>query len=182
MVYYNRPALVQIIVCCLFGNRRLSEPTMTCQLGRLEQTSVKFESKYEDFHSRKSISKCRVQNIANCIAALVCQYAWCASRENMYHAGRTVNHFLKKRIPGTSTEPIFWQWWCTMYSIASNIPLRFVICHNTRKQTTIPVHVSGTWCQKQISKVWVKITSHIKLWDNIRFPPFTDASADANKG
>ena len=52
-------ALVQEMACRLLGPKSLSEPMLTyCQL----QPSVKFESKYERFHSQKCILICRLQN------------------------------------------------------------------------------------------------------------------------
>ena len=45
------------------GAKPLPEPILTDrQLDHLEQTSVKFESKYQTFHSWKCIWKCCVQN------------------------------------------------------------------------------------------------------------------------
>ena len=56
-----RSALVQIMVCRLFGTKPLDKPMLGyCQLDRQEQTSVKFESECYHFHSRKCIWKCRL--------------------------------------------------------------------------------------------------------------------------
>ena len=56
-------ALVHIMACRLFGAKPLSEPMLDyCKLDPWEQTSVKFESKYKTFHSRKCIWKDRQQN------------------------------------------------------------------------------------------------------------------------
>ena len=50
-------ALAQAMACRLFGARSM----LTCfQLDPKEQTSVKFESKYKMFYSRKCIWKCRL--------------------------------------------------------------------------------------------------------------------------
>ena len=50
--------MVQIMACCLFGTKPLSEPMLGYyQLDHKEQTSVKFWSKYKTFHSRKHIWK-----------------------------------------------------------------------------------------------------------------------------
>ena len=55
-------ALVKIMACRLFGAKPLSKPMLCyCQLDPFEQTSMKFESKYTFFHSRKCIWK-RLQN------------------------------------------------------------------------------------------------------------------------
>ena len=49
-------ALVQIMACCLFDSKSLSEPMLGyCELDTQEQTSVKFQSKYKTFHSQKCI-------------------------------------------------------------------------------------------------------------------------------
>ena len=50
--------LVQIMACHLFGAKLLSKPMLGyCQLGSWEQVSVKFESEFYHFHSRKGIWK-----------------------------------------------------------------------------------------------------------------------------
>ena len=54
------------MTCRLFGAKPLPEPMLVnCPLDPWEQTSVKFESKYKTFHSRKYIWKCRVRNIGH---------------------------------------------------------------------------------------------------------------------
>ena len=60
-------ALVQIMAYCL------SKPVLVyCQLDCKEQTSVKFSSKYQIFHSRKCIWKCRLQNTAHFVSDSTC--------------------------------------------------------------------------------------------------------------
>ena len=55
-------ALVQIMACRLFGDKPLSKPMLSyCQLDPYEQTSLKFQSKYTHFHSRKCISSPSLQ-------------------------------------------------------------------------------------------------------------------------
>ena len=55
-------ALVQIMAWRLFGAKPLSKPTLGyCQLDPKEQTSVKFQSKYKTFHSRKRTWKYRLR-------------------------------------------------------------------------------------------------------------------------
>ena len=55
--------LVQIMACQLFGAKPLSKPMLSyCQLDPKEQTSVKFQSKYKNFHSWKCIWKYRIWN------------------------------------------------------------------------------------------------------------------------
>ena len=56
-------ALVQIMACRLIGAKPLSKPMLAyCQLDPKEQTSVKFQSKFNHFHSRKCVWKCRLRN------------------------------------------------------------------------------------------------------------------------
>ena len=56
-------ALVQIIACRLLSAKPLSKPMVGyCKLDPSEQTSVKFQSKYKTFHSRKCIWKYRLPN------------------------------------------------------------------------------------------------------------------------
>ena len=54
-------ALVQIMACRLFGAKPLSEPMLAyCQLDSWEQFSVKFESEFYHFHSRKCLWICHL--------------------------------------------------------------------------------------------------------------------------
>ena len=56
MRQWTESALVQVMACHLFGVKPLHKPMLTyCQLNPQEQTSVKFESTYKTFHSRKCI-------------------------------------------------------------------------------------------------------------------------------
>ena len=58
--------LVQIMACRLFGDKPLFKPVLGyCQLDHWEQISVKFKSKYEIFHTRKCIWKCRLWNVSH---------------------------------------------------------------------------------------------------------------------
>ena len=51
------------MACRLLGAKPLSKPMLGyCQLDTKEQSSVKFKSKYETFHSQKCIRKYRLQN------------------------------------------------------------------------------------------------------------------------
>ena len=54
--------LVSIVTaCCLFGAKPYPEPMLVyCKWDSREQISVKFESEFYHFHSRKCISKCRL--------------------------------------------------------------------------------------------------------------------------
>ena len=52
----SQSILVQVMAYRLYGSKQLHEPMQTyCKLDPQKQTSVKFESKYKDFHSRKCI-------------------------------------------------------------------------------------------------------------------------------
>ena len=63
--------LVQVMAWCLNCARPLPEPIITyCQLDPWEQTSVKVESKYNDFQSKKCIWKYRLQNIGLGVVSL----------------------------------------------------------------------------------------------------------------
>ena len=53
--------LVQIMACYVFVVKPLSKPMLGyCQLDRQKQTSVKFESEFYQFHSRKCYWICRL--------------------------------------------------------------------------------------------------------------------------
>ena len=61
------------MACHLFSTKPLSEPTLAyCSLDPQEQISVKFKSKYNDIHSRKSIWKCCLQNVNHFVLAPMC--------------------------------------------------------------------------------------------------------------
>ena len=54
-------AFVQVIACRLFGAKPLPEPMLAnCQMDSWEQISVKLESEFYHFQSRKCILKCRL--------------------------------------------------------------------------------------------------------------------------
>ena len=61
MRQWNGSALVKVMACCLFGANLLPEPMLAyCQLDSWEQISVKLESEFYHFHSRKCIWNCRL--------------------------------------------------------------------------------------------------------------------------
>ena len=56
MRQWTGSALVQVVACHVFGAKPLPEPMLAyCQLVCWEQISVKFESEFSHFHSRKCI-------------------------------------------------------------------------------------------------------------------------------
>ena len=61
MRHLTGSALVQEMACRLFGAKLLPEPMLAyCQMDSWEQISVKFESEFYHFHSRKCIWNCRL--------------------------------------------------------------------------------------------------------------------------
>ena len=57
----SESVLVQVMDCRLFGAKPFSKLMLVyCQLDSWEQISVKFESEYYHFHSRKCIWNCRL--------------------------------------------------------------------------------------------------------------------------
>ena len=58
---WTGPSFGQVMACRLFGAKPLPEPMVVyCPLDSWEQASVKFESVFYPFHSRKCIWKCRL--------------------------------------------------------------------------------------------------------------------------
>ena len=73
MCHQSRPSLVQIMACRLFGAKPLSEPMLDyCKLDTCEHISTKFLSKYNNFHRRKRIWKCRLENGGHVVSASMC--------------------------------------------------------------------------------------------------------------
>ena len=61
------------MACRLDGVKPLSEPMLDyCQLDPSEQTSMKFQSKFKHFHSRKCTSNCRLRNGVHFVSAPMC--------------------------------------------------------------------------------------------------------------
>ena len=59
MHWWTGSSLLQVTACRLFGAKPLPKPMSAyCQLDSLEQFSVKFESEFCHFHSRKFIREC----------------------------------------------------------------------------------------------------------------------------
>ena len=59
MRQWTGSSLIQVMACRLFARKPLPEPMLIyCQLVSWEQVSMKFESKFYHFHSRKYIWKC----------------------------------------------------------------------------------------------------------------------------
>ena len=66
----TKPWLVEMMACCLVSTKPLYKPQLAYH--QLEQTSVKFESKFKYFHSRKCISNCHLQNGSQFLLASIC--------------------------------------------------------------------------------------------------------------
>ena len=65
------------MACHLFGAKPLPEPLLAyCQLDAWEQTSVKFESKYQNFSFKKIYLKCCLRNGGHFVAASMCWGNW----------------------------------------------------------------------------------------------------------
>ena len=61
MRQWTGSSLLQVMACRLFGAKPLPEPMLIyCQLDSWEHISVKFESEFYHFHSRKCSWKCRL--------------------------------------------------------------------------------------------------------------------------
>ena len=61
MRQWTGSSLVQVMACRLFGAKPLPEPMLSyCQLDSWEHISVKFESEFYHFHSRKCNWICRL--------------------------------------------------------------------------------------------------------------------------
>ena len=59
MIQWSGSSLVQVMACHLFSAKPLLEPILAfCQLDSWEYISVKLESEFYHFHSRKCIKKC----------------------------------------------------------------------------------------------------------------------------
>ena len=59
MRQWTGSALIQVMACCLYGTKPLPEPMLPfCQLDSWEKISVKFESRFYHFRSRKCTWKC----------------------------------------------------------------------------------------------------------------------------
>ena len=63
MPQYYKPPYILIKVCHMYGTIPLSEIMLPyCQMDFSKQISLTFESKYNNFHSRKLMRKVRMQN------------------------------------------------------------------------------------------------------------------------
>ena len=77
MRLWTGSALVQIMACRLFGAKPLSKPMLRyCQLDTKEQSSVKFQSKCQVFHSWKCIWKYRLRNGSHLIQGEMSWYGF----------------------------------------------------------------------------------------------------------
>ena len=73
MRHHTRPSLVQIMACRLSGAKPLSGPLLAYfLLNPWGYISVQFESKYNNVHWRKRVSKCHLQNGGHFLSRLQC--------------------------------------------------------------------------------------------------------------
>ena len=83
----------------LFDAKPLTKPVLTyCQLDPWEQTSVKFESKYKTFHSRKCIWKDHLRNGGHFVKR-------CVSWTQFHFSIFDIEHILQR---SQSSSPIYW--------------------------------------------------------------------------
>ena len=69
----NMPSLDRLMACRLVGSKLVSKALLIhYQLDHKEQTSEKFESKYNNFYTTKDISKCHLQNVGHFVCASIC--------------------------------------------------------------------------------------------------------------
>ena len=72
------------MACRLAGARPLFEPVLeSCWLDPWEQTSMKSQSKFRHFHSRKSIQKCCLENGGHLVSASTCKNAILPAKEHL---------------------------------------------------------------------------------------------------
>ena len=75
MHHWTRPSLVQIILCCLFTAKPLSEPMLVnCQMRHQGEISVHF-IQINPVHFGKWFWKCHVQNGGHFVSASICYSA-----------------------------------------------------------------------------------------------------------
>ena len=126
-------ALVQVMSCHLFGAKPLPEPMLTyCQLDSWEQISVKFESEFHHFHSRKCIWNCRLPK----------WQPFCSRGDELTEQ--------------MSTYQIFWSWWgnqmCRQWVVWNNFFYwKFVILRFTHWNG---IFLSERYAGDQIFSVW----------------------------
>ena len=88
MRQWTGSALVQVMACRLFGAKPLPEPMLAyCKLHPWEQISVKIETEFYQFHSRKCIWNCRLPK----------WWPFCPAGDELTHWGR-VTHICVSKI------------------------------------------------------------------------------------
>ena len=82
MHQYNIASLIQIMACCLFGAKPLSDPMLPyCQLDPKEQISVEFYSKIKNF-----IQENTLENVTCKMAAITSQTCVTSSVGNSHRS------------------------------------------------------------------------------------------------
>ena len=108
------------MACRLIGIKPLSEPMLEyCWFETYEQTSVKFVAKFINFHSRKCIRKCRMQNAVYFVSGPMCLCGSTSLGGNLPSFSNTITlliHFTH------STQRIFWNNRRSSQNILINTP------------------------------------------------------------
>ena len=82
--------------CRLDGAKPLSKPMLEyCQLDPKEQTSMKFQSEFKHFHSRKCTSKCRLQNGVHFVSASMSY----DTRRRLRIGGADTSSYFQHKVP-----------------------------------------------------------------------------------
>ena len=122
-----QPSLVQMMACRLVGAKPLSEPMLkNCQLDPKEQNSVKIQSKFIHFHSRKCIWICRLENGSHFVSAANYFYST-GTRTIIWSPQLAVNILRQRQNYSHFAEGIF-KWICLNENvwIALQVALKFV--------------------------------------------------------
>ena len=102
-------ALVQVMACRLFGAKPFPEPMLAfCQFDSREKKSVKFESEFSHFRSRKCIWNCRLPKWRPfCPGGMSQSLHRIPDRNALYSTRRRWNNWLAFPVPSGYMN----QWW-----------------------------------------------------------------------
>ena len=126
-------SFVQKMACCLFRAKQLFETMQAyCKFDLWVQTSVKFESKYNRFHTRKLIWKCCLQNDGHDTWAPV-HYGMCCTSDCVIMGLGCMRFFsLLYRLMWLWIFPLVHQIHCFVNTAIENISLLFWTCSWTK--------------------------------------------------